>query len=64
MENFPWLRRVVEALGENVGMGSSVDYVKSLRERYGLGEEWVKEGWRKRDWKQIERKTLLEVAGR
>ena len=38
--------------------------MKSLRERYGLGEQWVKEGWRERNWKQIVRKPVLEVAGR
>ena len=64
MENFRWPKQVVEALGEKGGIGSWVDFVKSLRERYGLGEEWHEEGWRERNWKQLVRKTVLEVAGR
>ena len=66
MENFRWPKQiVVEAMGEGGGgLGSWVDYVKSLRERYHLQEEWVKERWRELHWKQIVRKTVLEVAGR
>ena len=40
-----------------------MDYVKSLRDIYGLKEEWAKEGWSEREWKKVARKTELEVAG-
>ena len=41
--------------GKGQGLVTWVDYRKSLRERYGLRKEWVKEEWRERNWKQEEK---------
>ena len=62
MESFCWPRIVGEALADKKSKGSWVGYAKSLRDIYGLREEWAKEGWSEREWKVV-RKTVLE-AGR
>ena len=38
----------LEVLADKQGVGSWVDYVMSLQDIYGLGEEWVKEDWSER----------------
>ena len=45
IEGYRWPRIVGEALVYKRGMGSWVDYVRALRDSYGLGEEWDKEEW-------------------
>ena len=64
MEGCRWPRIVLEALADKKGVGSWVDYVMSLRDIYGLGEEWVKEDWSERGWKKVVNRAVAELAGR
>ena len=66
MEDFRWPRIVWEALAvaDKKGKGSWVDYLESLKDIYGLGEEWINEDWSERRWREVVRKAVLEEAGR
>ena len=43
IEGYRWPRIVGKALADKKGMGSWVDYVRELRDSYGLRKEWDKE---------------------
>ena len=62
MEGYRWPRKVGEVLADKRGMGSGGDYVRALRDSYGLGEECDKEEWSGGQWKKLVVRTVREVA--